>query len=564
MRLDQRMLAMARGRLPAEKVFKNATIVNVFTGELIRGDIAVAEGFIMGIGSYSGLEEVDIGGRVVCPGFIDAHVHLESTLLLPARTVSAALNCGTTTMIVDPHEAANVAGPAGIDFMLAHTEGLPANIYFMLPSCVPAVAGEENGFTFTAAEMNDYIGHPRVIGLGEVMDYEAVLDGASPMHEKLRLFSGYPIDGHAPGLGGAELAAYALSGIGSDHESSDYSQALAKRRLGMQVLVREGTAARNLEAIVGGLVRDGLAADGFSFCTDDKDIADIEREGHIDHNVRMAIGLGLPAVDAIRMATINTARFYGLRHLGAIAPGYQADFLVLDSLEHVVVRQVYHRGVSVRGGEVPVTAPLPPELLNTVRVADDFAGCFSRWTPEGETPVIALQGNEIVTRRDVLHLEEPLDPQSSLPGYNRVAVLERHGRSGNCGLGLVSGFGLRDGAIASSVGHDSHNVIVIGDNSADMVLAVSEVVRMQGGFALVANGAVAGNLPLPIMGLLSTESHEVVETRLSAMKSKARQMGVPADIDPFTTLSFIALPVIPELRLTTRGMFDVVNGSYLI
>ena len=556
----------AQGLDQADLVLKNARIADVFCGAFFQGDVAVCGETIVGVGQYEGRTEVDLTGKTLCPGFIDSHLHLESTLVSPGQLICNAAAFGTTTFIVDPHESANVAGGAGIDYILEQTERAPANVYVMLPSCVPAAPGEDNGCVFTAAQMARYLGHPRVLGLGEVMDCPAVLSGAPDMLDKLDLFRDKNIDGHAPGLTDRALCAYALAGIETDHECCDFEYARRERRNGLQIHVREGTAAKNLEAIVSGLVREGMDTTGFSFCTDDKHIEEIRREGHISFCVKKAVSLGLPAVKAIQMATINAARCYGLRRLGAVAPGYQADFVILDDVETMDIAAVYHKGRLIsRRGVVPESQrlPCPESLRGTVRLAPLSPESLRLPIGEGPQPVIELLPHQIVTER----AECPLPRREGcfLPNaeFNKLAAVERHRATGRIGVGVVRGFGVRDGAIASSVSHDSHNIIVVGDNDADMLRAVEELARVQGGYAIVSGGRVLAVLPLPVMGLMSEEPSDAVNERLASMLQIAHRMGVCPDIDPFITLSFLALPVIPRLRITTRGLLDVVEGRIL-
>ena len=563
--IDVDRLAMAQGLEPADMVLKHARVVNVFTSEILEADIAMADGVILGVGEYQGHNEVDMQGQYVCPGFIDAHLHLESSMVTPAEVVNHAVQWGTTTFIVDPHEAANVVGPAGIEYVLAQTALVSANVYVMLPSCVPSTSFEDNGFTFTSEHMRAYVHNPRILGLGEMMDYRAVLSGDHETRQKIDLFRHKIVDGHAPGLSEKQLSAYVLAGVGSDHETVDFASALRARRQGMQVLIREGSAARNLEAIVRGIVETNTDTVGFSFCTDDKHVEDIQTEGHISFNVKKAIACGLDPVKAVQMATINTARFYGLRHLGAIAPGYQADLVVLRDLTALDVQSVYHKGVRVDSAQNFVVDPSPPHLQQTVRVADGYGPRLSRTGVDESVlqSMIALDPGQITTRHVKLSLSSArTNPPAGLKP-NKAAVIERHRATGRMGIAYVLGFGLTGGALASTVAHDSHNLIVIGDNDGDMILAVKEIVRIQGGFVLVSQGQVLHRLPLPIMGLLSDAGFSTVHTTLRAMKDTIRLMGVPADIDPFVNLSFISLPVIPELRLTTRGLFDVSRGLHI-
>lgn len=552
----RRCADVARHHEKAELVLKNANVVNVFTGEILSADVAVSDGKIAGIGTYEGEKEEDLGGKYLCPGFIDSHLHLESTLVTPAELIVQAAKCGTTTFIVDPHESANVAGEAGIGYILEQTEDVPANVYVMMPSCVPATAVDDNGCEFTADRMRPYLGHPRVLGLGEVMDYVSVVGGDARMHEKLGLFEGRTLDGHAPGLSDDDIQAYAMAGIGTDHECIDFEYALKERRCGMTILIREGSAARNLDAIVKGIAEHGTGTEGFCFCTDDKHIEDIQRDGHINYNVRKATSLGIPVIHAIQMATINAARCYGLRHLGAIAPGYQADMIVFDDLEKMNVLDVYHRGVKVaRNGSGGVRA-CPEELKHTVRLEHFSRESLRLLKPDGPYHVIRMQEGQIVTKDIVCEIPGKKEFTADRE-YNKIAVVERHKGTGKTGVAVVSGFNLSGGAVASSVSHDSHNIIVIGDNDADMELAVNELIRTQGGYTVVENGKVYETLALPIMGLMSDAGYENVDKLLKKMIRKAHEMGVPETMEPFITLSFMALPVIPELRITPRGLFNV-------
>lgn len=553
----KRLLEIAQGQRKAELVLKNCFVVNVFSDEILRADIAISDGLIVGVGAYEGETEIDLTGKYVCPGFIDAHLHLESTMVTPAEVIHSAVQWGTTTFIVDPHESANVSGLRGIDYIFAQTEKVPANVYPMMPSCVPSTPFEDNGYTLTAEELKSYVDHPRVLGLGEVMDYQAVLSADTEMLRKIDLFKHKTIDGHAPGLSDTQLSAYTLAGITTDHEAVDFSYALRQRRQGIQILIREGSAARSVESIVKGIIDTNMDVSGFSFCTDDKHIEDIEREGHISYNIKKAISLGLIPVKAIKMATINTARFYGLKNIGAIAPGYQADLVVLSDLSQVEVEAVYHIGVLIDPSIQPVIAPCPPDLRNTVNISPDFAQILKAKIVENPAHVIQIVEEQIITRRITALLPMIDGVVSPSREFNKVAVIERHKGSKNIGIAFVAGFGITGGAIASSVSHDSHNVIVIGDNDADIVLAVEEIVRMQGGFATVAGGKVTASLPLPIMGLISDAGFTAVNETLLKMKEQARQLGVPAGIDPFLTLSFLSLPVIPEIRITTRGLCNV-------
>ena len=558
----QKCSKVTRGLRKAEFVLKNARIVNVFTREILKGDIAIQDGMIVGIGNYQGEEETDLGGRYVCPGFIDSHLHLESTLVTPAELVTVASRHGTTTFIVDPHESANVSGLKGIDYILDQTEDVDANVFVMMPSCVPATAIDDNGCTLTAQDMEPYLSKKRILGLGEVMDYISVVNGDEAMHRKLELFSDKVRDGHAPFLSDMDLQAYAMAGIATDHECSDFAYAMKERRNGMIVHIREGSAARNLKAIVNGIIQNQMNGEGFCFCTDDKHIEDIEKEGHIDHNVRKAIKLGMNPIDAICMATINSAKCYGLRRLGAVATGYQADLLVLDDLENMTIHDVYYNGQRIDQDSEIRVRECPAELKNTVHVGNFTVDDLTLESPDGSFHVIGMQEGEITTVRKRVQLFAGPGVFHADADYQKIAVIERHKATGKMGVGIVSGFGIRGGAIASSVSHDSHNIIVIGDNDRDMALAVQELIRTQGGYTLIVDHQVFDTLELPVMGLMSDAGFRYSHIKLKRMIEKAHEMGVPDGIAPFITLSFMALPVIPEIRITPRGIYDVCTGEF--
>ena len=558
----QKCSEVTRGLEKAELVLKNARIVNVFTREILNGDIAIENGLISGIGSYEGKKEIDLEGRYVCPGLIDSHLHLESTLVTPAELVTVAARHGTTTFIVDPHESANVSGLKGIDYILNQTEDVEANVFVMMPSCVPATAIDDNGCTITAQDMVPYLNNRRILGLGEVMDYISVVTADEAMHSKLDLFRERVRDGHAPFLAESDLQAYVMAGITTDHECSDFDYAMRERRCGMTVHIREGSAARNLKAIVSGIVRNQMNGEGFCFCTDDKHIEDIEKEGHIDHNVRKAIKLGMNPIDAICMATINSAKCYGLRRLGAVATGYQADLLVLDDLENITIHDVYYNGQRIDQDSEIRVRECPAELKNTVHVGNFTVDDLTLESPDGSFHVIGMQEGEITTVRKRVQLFAGPGVFHADADYQKIAVIERHKATGKTGVGIVSGFGIRGGAIASSVSHDSHNIIVIGDNDQDMALAVQELIRTQGGYTLIADHKVFDTLELPVMGLMSDAGFRYSHIKLKRMIEKAHEMGVPDGIAPFITLSFMALPVIPEIRITPRGIYDVCTGEF--
>lgn len=560
-RYTKEMAEIALGNKKAPLVMKNAKIVQVFTNEIIEGDIAIADGMIIGIGQYEGEQELDLQGKYVCPGFIDSHLHLESTLLNPAELILQAGLKGTTTFIVDPHEVANVSGKDGIDYILNETEDVLANVYVMVPSCVPAGPYEDNGCILNAADMAPYKENPRVLGLGEVMDCGAVLSCDEAMVEKLELFRDKNLDGHAGFLGEKETTCYALSGIQTDHECCTFEDALREMRAGIQVLVREGTAAKNLEKIIQGVVENHIPCHQLAFCTDDKHIEDIQEQGHISFNVKKAICLGLDPIEAIKIASFYPARNYGLKNIGAIAPGYEADLLVLSDLEQVNVEQVYYKGKLVVSKKIE-RHEVPKKLLNTVHIKLDSIDELKLPLSSQRARVMEVIPGEILTRE--LIEEVTVKEGCFVPDevYQKIVVLERHHATGKKGIGIVKGLSIKNGAIASTVGHDSHNLIVIGDNDEDIYRAIMALKKCGGGYAVVETGKEPNVLPLEIMGLISNQTHEEVKEQLKKMLIQARTMGVPEASDPFITLSFLALPVIPEVRVTTRGFYNVMNDSF--
>ncbi len=560
----KKLAPAALGRVKSDIIFKNCKIVDVFTGEIVESNVCVKDGVIVGVSrSIRGKKEIDLGGAYIAPGLMDAHLHLESTMVSPAELVDTAARFGTTTFIVDPHEAANVSGADGINYILDQTEKSPANVFVMLPSCVPATDIDDNGCMIAANDMYPFIGNPRILGLGEVMDDDAVINGDPRMFAKFALFDHQTIDGHAPFLTNKQLSAYRMAGVETDHEASSFEYALEEVRRGIHVHVREGSAAHNLEDIVKGIVATGIDTEHFSFCTDDKHIEDILREGHIIYNVRAAVALGLSPLKAIKMATINTAKCYGLKNLGAISPGYQADFVIFDNLKDFNVIDVYHKGRSIRERSAAKPKRCPSGLKHTMHMNKVHASDFALPIRAARTHVIGMEPRQIVTKDIQVHFPKT---ENFVPhdDYLKIAAVERHHKSGKIGVAVASGYGIRGGAVASSVSHDSHNIIVIGDNDEDIALAVNEIARVQGGYTVVENGKVFETLPLPIMGLMTDVGFEEVNEKLKRMKDKAYEMGVSEDFDPFITLSFMALTVIPELRVTPRGLFQVSDKSGFI
>ena len=554
------------GRCPADLVLKNVKLFNVFTGNFTVGDVAVFDGRIAGIGSYSGDEEIDLSGKFMTPGFIDGHVHIESSMVSPSQFASAVVPCGTTTVIADPHEIANVAGVEGIRYMLRATEQLPLNVYFMLPSCVPATDLENSGAKLTAQDLLEFINHPRVLGLGEMMNYPGVLHNQPEVMEKIALFAGRPIDGHAPGLSGKELTAYIASGIRSDHECTTVAEAQERLAQGVWLMLREGSAAKNLENLLP--VVNGHTVRRCMFATDDRHPHDLIEQGHINHLVRLAVAAGTDIAWVLQMATINAAQYLGIQGLGAIAPGYRADLLVFDNLENWKPAMVFKDGELVAQDGQPLFANFPVDdkvVRDSLRLGSLDKEKLRIKAASPIARVIGLVPQELVTQS--LELPVPvLDGEyiaSAADDILKLAVIERHHGSGNVGVGLVKGLGLSSGAIASTVAHDSHNIVVVGANDDDMLLAVKEIQTMQGGIIIVNKGKVLGSLPLPIAGLMADQDIVWVQETLAKLHRIARDLGVKKEHDPFMTLSFLSLPVIPSLKLTDRGLVDVDSFRFV-
>ncbi len=559
-KIMQRLLATASGREEADIVLKRAQVFNVFTGEFETGDVALCGAYIAGIGVYKGKQELDLTGKFVTPGFIDGHMHLESSMVTPGEFARAVVPQGTTTVVADPHEIANVSGLAGIEYLLEASEGLPCSVYMMLPSCVPATHLETAGANLEAEELAHLANHPRVLGLGEVMNYPAVVQGEAAMLRKLRLFEGRPVDGHAPGLSGLALNAYAAAGIHSDHECATAEEGKERLARGLHLMLREGSAAHNLLDLLPSVNAQTLSR--CLFVTDDRHPGDLLQQGHINYLVRMAVEAGLKPAWALQMATWNVAQYFRISRLGAVAPGYQADLLVFDDLVSWRPAQVWKQGRLVAENGISlfeVEKTDAAAVRQTVRLAALEAQKLQVEALGEKARVIDLVPGQIVTG----------DCELALPVKNgcftadvaqdvvRLAVWERHQGSGRVGAGFLRGLGLCKGALASTVAHDSHNLIVAGVSEADMLVAVQEVQGLGGGLAVVADGVVLASLALPLGGLLSEQPLEEVQRQLEALHEAARSLGVKKEHDPFMTLAFLSLPVIPKLKLTDRGLVDV-------
>lgn len=562
LKMYEEVVPVTLGKKKASLVLKNTNVVLVQSGEIITADIAIENGYIVGVGEYAGEKEIDLTGKYVTPGFVDGHLHLESTMANPQELVSCAALDGTLTFIVDPHEAGNVCGLMGIQYILDQTAVSKADVYVMMPSCVPAIDSEESGFILSAEEMSKFLANERILGLGEVMDCGAVIGCKDTMIDKLRLYKDKINDGHAIGLQGKELSAYAMANIKTDHESITYEQAIEEVRNGMYVHIREGSAAKNLHAIVKGIVEHGVSVDRFDFCTDDKHIEDIEREGHISYNIREAIKLGIKPIDAFKMASLNPATCYKLDEIGMIAVGKKANLVVLSDFENVVIDKVMYEGEwlqkkvftteEIKESNRKFVEKYNFNIYDTVHI--DW---FKKENLEFKSTKYGMEviPNQLLTNKIVCaETDQP---------YNKAVVIERHHNTGHYHVAKIYGVGLKKGAIATSVSHDSHNIVVIGANDDDIMVALEELKRVHGGCVVVEDGKVFEVLPLSVMGLISDLSSGEINEKISRMAKKAKEMGINDGIEPFITLSFVALPVIPFTRVTTKGLLDVITQTYL-
>lgn len=562
------MIDVATGRAKAQLVFKKINLVNVFTGEIYKTDVAVHDGYIAGIGEYEGAVELDMEGKYLCPGFIDGHVHIESSLVTPGEFAKAVVARGTTAVIADPHEIANVKGIAGIKYMIEGAENIPLDVHVMLPSCVPATPFENAGSVLKAEDLLELINHPKVLGLGELMDFPNIVSCEKSIINKIVMAKnvGKYMDGHAPGISGKELNGYILPGVRTEHECTTPEEATERLRLGMYIMLREGSAARNVVDLLPTLNDSTISR--CLFCTDDRHPEDILKYGHIDNNIRLAIKNGVEPVNAIQMATINAARCYNLKNIGGIAPGYKANLVVLNDLENIEVFQVYKKGrlVAQEGKALfDIRSINDSRMRNSVNFKSLSDKCFEFKKTSGDMRVMGLVPHSLVTKDLTIDVNKKGDRyyDSSGEALLKIAVIERHHATGNIGLALVKGMGLQNGAIASTVAHDSHNIVVIGDNDMDMKLAVEHLHEIGGGISIVSQGEVKKSLSLPIGGLMSDLSLEEVQDGLEDMLKEAYKMGVSKDYDPFMTLAFLALPVIPELKVTDLGLFDVVKFKFV-
>ena len=567
-----RFLSIARGDEPAELVLRNGRVINVYTAEILEADVAMADGYIVGVGSgYASQQEMDLGGRYICPGLIDAHVHIESSMVTPYQFARAVVPRGTTTVVCDPHEIANVAGTAGIRYMLDASERLPLTVYINLPSCVPATTMGTAGAELSAADLLPLAHLPRVLGLAELMNVPGLVLGFPDVLAKVEAFRDRVIDGHAPGVSGKWLQAYVGAGPGSDHESTTAAEMMEKLRLGMWVFIRESTAAKNLRALLPSVTPQNSRR--CAFCTDDRHPADLLDEGHLDHLIRLAVAEGLDPITAIQMATLNAAEWFRLRDRGAIAPGLRADLVVFSDLKNFRPEMVFSAGRLVAQAGEPVgdwTEPRSEDsgVRGTVRVDWDRVSLRIPVPDAGarsaRVRVIGVIPDQVLTEHRVEEVpvrdgEAVADPERDIL---KLAVIERHRMTGNVGLGFVRGLGLRQGALAGSVGHDAHNLIVAGCDDVAMMTAARAVAQMGGGLAVAVGEQVLATVPLPVAGLMSDQPVEVVRFQMDNLTRAARSLGTSLP-DPLMTLSFLPLEVIPALKLTDQGLVDVEQFAFV-
>jgi adenine deaminase len=560
----QHKLSVARGETPAELLFKNAQLVNVLSGEIHNAHVAVDDGRVIGFGDYDARETIDLEGAYLAPSLIDGHFHVESTMVTIPEFARAVVPHGTGAMVVDPHEYANVLGMDGIRYVLESSRNLPIDFFIMLPSCVPATHLETAGARFTADDLRLMIADDRIAGIAELMNYPGVFLGMESELAKIEAGRGKVIDGHAPGLRGKNLNAYALAGVRSDHESTELEEAREKLRLGMHLLIREGSTERNLEHIIALVTPQNSA--NCSFATDDKLPGDLVNEGHIDHSIRKAIQYGVAPVTAIQMGTINTARYYRLKNHGAIAPRFWADFIVFDDLAKFQIKRVYKKGalVAENGNYLREKSPgteQPRSTMNlSYRAPEDFEVRVPPGASANKIRVIEIVPHQIVTK-EILETPRIFDGQivSDIErDILKLVVAERHRATGNVGVGFVRGFGLKRGALGSTVAHDAHNVVVVGVSDSDIVAAIQALESMRGGQVAIAGGKIEAALPLPIAGLVSDQPLESVIEKIVELKTAAMRLGCALDA-PFMSLSFLSLSPIPALKLTDQGLVDAVN-----
>nr|WP_099353109.1 adenine deaminase [Fredinandcohnia onubensis] len=569
--LLKKRIAVSSKQIPADLVIKNGKIIDVFNLEIIEGDVAISDGMFVGIGEFEGKKVIDAKNRYVCPGFIDGHVHIESAMVPPSEFAKVVLPHGVTTVITDPHEIGNVSGSDGLSFMIEDSENLPLDVFLMLPSSVPATPFENNGADLKANDLEPFYSHPRVLGLAEVMDYPSLKNAEDSIIDKILVTSDHNglIDGHLAGLDTNAIDIYRTAGIKTDHECNTAQEAIERLRRGMYLLIREGSVAKDLKTLI--KVVTPTNARRCLFCTDDKHLDDLIEEGSIDHNIRLAIEEGISPLQAIQMATLNAAECYRLPNKGAIAPGFEADFLLLDHLETIEITEVYKSGnlVAQNGrfvGKLPAKIVPNTLLLSTVHVSELHEKDLQISFCDGnKANIIEIIPNQLITNKLVekVSVSNGYFHPSIENDQLKLVVVERHKNTGNIGLGVVKGFGFTEGAIATTIAHDSHNIVATGTNDDDILVAIQGLKDMNGGLVIVKNKQIIASLSLPIAGLMSNKDSQTVNLELDQIKRSLSQLGFTGDFNPFLTLSFLTLPVIPSLKLTDLGLFDVETFTHI-
>lgn len=566
----KKLIDVAAGRIPADLVIKNCKVMNVFSGEITSGDIAVSDGMIAGIGTYEGKETVDAKGRYAAPGLIDSHIHIESSYVSPEEIGRLLVPHGATTIIADPHEIVNVCGLRGLEYMLEAAKGTALDIKYVLPSCVPATPFEHAGAVINAPEMEEPLQIEEILGLGEFMNFPGVIQAEDGVLDKLMAAknAGKFIDGHGPGIAGKELNAYAAAGILADHECSTVEEMKERLENGMYILMRQGSACHNLRTLLAGVTEQNSRR--CLLCSDDRQPKTILHEGHLDNHLRICIEEGLDAMTAVRMATLNAAECFGLKDRGALAPGYRADIVLFDDLKEFHVNRVWIEGraVAEEGTYLPKICPHEISSVKGSVVVKDFSKEKLKMHLKSDlVHVIEILPGGVVTKKETAQIK--LDEKGEFvreaeKDIVKVAVVERHQGTGNVACGFLKGYGIKEGAVALSIAHDSHNIIVVGVSDEEMTFAVEELVRQEGGIVLVKEGEVIERMPLPIAGLMSDQSGEWVDEKLTAIHEKAySELGICGDVEPVMTLCFMSLAVIPELKLTDMGLFDVTSFSFI-
>lgn len=560
----KKYIAACKKVIKPDLVIKNGNIVNVFSNEIIKADIAICDETIVGIGDYDCKNIIDATDKFVSPGFIDAHIHIESSMISPCQFADIVSKDGTTTMIADPHEIVNVFGGLGIDYMLNETKNSNCDVFFTLPSCVPATKFENNGYTFSSTDMKRFLDNPKIIGLGEVMDYVSVLESEENIIDKLNFFKNRPIDGHAPGITKQNLQSYKMSGITTDHECINFEEALEKLRLGFYILIRDGSAAHNLKDILGGFIKNNINLERCCFCTDDKHIDDIKKYGHITYHIRKSVSMGIPPIQAIKMATLNTAICYGLSDIGAISVGYKANIVILNDLKEFRIENVIYGGKEIDlKNKLKCIAQndiLPKNSINITTVDKNSIKIEIDKTP---TSVIEIIDNQIITKHSKYNIKDKNFQFTPYDDFNKIVVIERHHQKNSIGKAIIKGFGIKNGAIGTTIAHDSHNIIIIGDNDIDILNTLNYIKEIGGGYVISSNEKILESLPLEIGGLMTSIDEFELSKKLNKLHIIASSLGVNKNIDPFITMSFLALPVIPEIRVTDKGLFDVNKFEFI-